>query len=179
MAAPHNDRLRQVVLTIVPACKGQTPIAGAAAYTGSQHPMVVIDIRAGGKIEHDQGDMTSHSTMLGSLPETVGEVQLVACIGERNTVVLDVCSYTMGGTYTRHAYKRPVSIYNAQSGQLLDQKIFEGSTPSDCPTEKDVNDSGNYGGDVGWDDNRIWGYLQTWVNGTGQPGGSTDITPSP
>ena len=69
--------------------------------------------------------MTSHvmaqAPALGPLPDAVGGVQLVACIGPSSEVTLEVCNYTEGGSWTRMGYTRDVSIYAVQSGQQLDR----------------------------------------------------------
>jgi hypothetical protein len=173
-SAPHNDQVRQALLAAIPACRGQTPIAGAAAYGGAVHPMEVVYIPANGATDRTQADVAIRAGTLAPVPDTIDAIQLVVCLGDQTTVTLQTCNYSMGGTYTRYAHDRDVFVYEAASGQLLEQKTFEGSHPSDCPDTKAVGKGEASGDDVNWDDSRIWDYIGTWLVGPMPSASPTD-----
>jgi hypothetical protein len=132
---------------LVAACVTGTPIAGAAKYAGTVHPLVVVQ-------EGNPGDwlVDDYAPYIGfdidnkwvdnSWP---GPIQLVVCIDNSPAVKVDSC-----GTYTRDdgvtgeviRYKdaNVVRILVASTGKLLQSKTFYG-TVADCPTNfVDVDD---------------------------------------
>lgn len=172
--SPHNDQVRQAFLAAIPACRGQTPVVGAGAYGGPNHPLEIVYIPANGATDGTQANVASRAGALAPLPDTMGAVQLVVCIGDQTTTTLQTCNYSMGGTYTRYAQDRDVFVYEAQTGQLLSTKTFEGSHPSDCPETKSVGKDEASGDDVNWDDSQIWDYIGTWLVGPMPSASPTD-----
>jgi hypothetical protein len=170
---PHNDRVRQAFTASVPACKGGAPVVGAATYVGSDHPFVVVyapDASPGGT----QAEVAAKAAALGPLPDAVSAVQLVICIETDREVTIQVCDYTLGDTYTRYGHERDVSVYAARSGQLLERKTFSGSRPDACPQYKSANQNDTHGGNIGWDDTHIWGYIGAWLSGPMPSASPTD-----
>ena len=170
---PHNDQVLQTLLAVAPACEGQA-ISGAAPNDGTAHPLVAIALPVSTSISDDQASVLAQAPALGPLPDAVGGVQLVACIGPSTEVTLEVCNYTEGGSWTRMGYTRDVSIYAVQSGQQLDQRTFAGSEPDACPDEKAVGQDVVTGDEVGLDDAHIWAYVATWAHGSGETTAPTD-----
>jgi hypothetical protein len=162
---PGVDQASRAVSQAAPACKGQTPVLGAADYAGDVHPIEVVNASDGGTWTETQRGWALGALNLGPVPQEIATVQLVACIGDNKPIVLQTCSYSLGGTFTRYGYQLDVSIYAARTGQALGTRTFTGTPPDQCPETKETGKDESYGDKVGPLDQEIWDYLKTWVSG--------------
>ena len=66
-------------------------------------------------------------------PESVSNAELVACFGSTFRVEMGTCRYDDGSSIDRYSQRIRVSIFLAQTGELLDMLTLEGPPPSQCP----------------------------------------------
>ncbi len=87
------------------------------------------------------GEGKSHELSSGALwgtywiSESVSNTELVACI-TLERVVIDQCTYDDGVTFARIMQRDQISIFEAKTGNLLEQISLDGPRPNMCPVEK-------------------------------------------
>lgn len=126
MARPEEA----ILAALAPVCQGQgTPGAGAYSPGSGQTAHLVI---------LDASGQPHEWTGLGDLdwrPNTLAEVELVACVGKPTIEHVRTCHYTRGGQLILKTEKLTVKVYAAQTGALISTSDFEGTTGG-CPTTK-------------------------------------------
>ena len=66
-------------------------------------------------------------------PESVSNTELVACFSEPYKVDWGTCTYDDGTSFNRYSQRIEISVFIAQTGELLDIISREGPRPSACP----------------------------------------------
>lgn len=98
----------------------------AAGYSSADtfHPIILLS---------DSGSRHAWSNSVPSSwqPESVGEAQLVACVGEETERSIEVCRYN-GPDITRYRYQVVVQVYDAATGTLRGEATISGSSPRAC-----------------------------------------------
>lgn len=114
------------------ACQGQ-PVPGAAAYSGdsSIHPLVLLG---------ESGQVTALTGPLPPdwAPESVSDLELVACLTGEEKVLIQRCSY-FGGSVPRWGYERVLTLVEAQTGEVLRTAVIRGTPPRDCRSSEVKN----------------------------------------
>lgn len=129
-------------------CQGQA-VAEAASYTGGgPHPIVLLSSSGGHHSWSSQLDDTW-------LPESVSEVQLVACVGEQVEHSIEVCPYN-GPDITRYVYQVSVQIVAAQTGVTVATETIAGDRPRECRQTEDYDLTRLEGSDVSYGDVQSW-----------------------
>jgi hypothetical protein len=156
-----RDQARQQASAFAPACE-ETPrsVAGASAYGGSTHPLVVVG--PGGTANQS----TAHAIDLGLTPASSDQIQLVVCSGPDVKKVVDTCSYSGGSTVTVWQHSLDIRLVEGATGRQLDEQTFSGSKQG-CPGSVSGNAGQNHDQDDGMDWNRagVWTYVSGWATG--------------
>ena len=106
----------------------------AAAYTpgGGVHPIMLVDASGG---LHDW----THSLPSEWRPDSVGSLELAACVGSEQQTLVETCQYVSrddpSNTYEirRYRYEREITLIEAQTGRTLAAVAVLGSSPASCP----------------------------------------------
>lgn len=124
------------------------------------HPIVLLS--EDGK-KHEWNDNLSFDWK----PESVSTTELVACIGEELAQKIQTCEYSVTGYGSptsfvyRYRYYLEVRLFSAYTGELIDEKTFQGTLPSLCP-EYIYSTYSEYGSRVQLDEVEDW--LSDYVN---------------
>jgi hypothetical protein len=118
---------RAAAATMLPqVCASGTAIPLAAAYAGGPglHPVRVYSTSSGGV--HNWNSLVSEWTSSDALA-----TQLVACVGDEQRIVIEVCPYN-GPDITRYRYTIDVRLVAVQSGQVVASTVLVGADPRNC-----------------------------------------------
>jgi hypothetical protein len=105
-----------------PACKGQ-PVKGVSDYQPlhGSHPIVIL-----------QNDRSSLRRIPDEwMPKSLEEIELVACVGKEEKVLMETCHYESGGKVKRYQYQVTIQLVAASTGQVLKNIKVQGS-PEYC-----------------------------------------------
>jgi len=144
----------QIIEAMQPVAKGEG-VAQAASYThdGVTNPVVLIC--TSGKIHDWTDDIPTEWK-----PTSLGETELVICVGEEKEKSIQVCQYT-GPSVTRYQHYVDVELREAKTGILVASTILYGSMPSYCKGSEDYYVTRLDGSDVSFDQLKSW--LETYV----------------
>jgi hypothetical protein len=115
----------EVIDAAAQACE-RIPVPEAAHYTSGpgNHPFVVIT--------ESGRSVNSHYYPENWLPNSVSELQIVACVGEEKWQLVQTCKYINGPSILRYQSNANVVIVEARTGNTVDQFILEGDLPRQC-----------------------------------------------
>ena len=118
------------------ACKG-LPVPAAAEYPGNTglHPIVLTNSLGGW---HNSTNTLPQAWKPGS----VRDLQLVACITEEDSIVIQTCTYSSNGKFKRYRAWIEIRIVAARTGELVMELKVEGDDPSACPEQ--ISSSGTH-----------------------------------
>jgi hypothetical protein len=115
---------------------GSHPIATAAKYAGSYHPLVIVVDETSYGWSVDDGYSTTYSVDDRWVTNSwTSPLQLVVCVGAETAVRVSSCGYYNAedgayGQVVRYKYSKAVRVKVAKTGKTLQSKTFYGSTPS-------------------------------------------------
>jgi hypothetical protein len=115
------------------SCNHGTPIAAAAKYSGTSHPLALLEAETGWSLTGYVINGTWNSAYGGTYDHGFpAALQLVACQGAQKTVRVGSCgdyrdSYGYTGEVIRYKYTVNVRIIVARTGKSLKSKNFSGS----------------------------------------------------
>lgn len=137
----------EIVLAAEQACVGKG-IEEAATYVGTgPHPVVVCG-------HWTYGDTNRFPESWW--PESINDLELVACLGEEQEELIETCTYTNGPPLRRYQYKREIRLVEAKTGNIIASYILKGSVPDKCPSATTKKDVERHGSDVGFNEVRNW-----------------------
>ena len=107
-----------------PACNGQ-PVKGVSDYRPGPGPHPIVILENNSKSIRKVPDQW--------MPKSLGVVELVACVGKSEKVLIETCNYESGGKIKRYQYQVTIQLIAASTGQLLKSITVQGSPPEYCP----------------------------------------------
>ncbi len=119
-------------------CDGEV-FEGAAEYSDSSpHPMII-------------GNNYEWTNLLPRnwWPESIDEVELVACLGDEYDEFISRCGYEMGYVFSRFQYYREIRLVRPRSGQTIASDVLAGGEPPACPSSMTDGDKEKHGSHVG------------------------------
>ncbi len=138
---------RSMFTAFEPACNGKAYPENPAFQENTFNPLFAIDPPA------KAGKWSANPIKLGWVSENPNEISLVACFYEQD-ILEQTCNYT-GATVKRYRNQVTVRLVEAKTGTLIEQQVFMGTEPNDCPTS--VSGSGEISGKmVEWDSIGDW-----------------------
>jgi hypothetical protein len=145
---PHLGH--EIIDSASKVCNGEI-IDNAAEYTNEgPHPVIVGNL---GNFNYEETNSLPDTW----LPESMDELELVACPDEEHEELLQSCQYEMGSTLRRYQYKREVKLVEAKTGKIVAEDILEGSVPRPCPSSMVSGDKQRYG-------SHALGQLKDWLD---------------
>ena len=107
------------------ACKGR-PVA--------RRPLTSQDRASthGGAVRQWRARRSTRRSRAEWTPASPDKVELVACVGNTEQVVLETCRYQSGGDVTRYGFKAPVRVFVAATGEVLKEFTAHGDPPQPC-----------------------------------------------
>jgi hypothetical protein len=117
-------------------CNG-IQVAEASEYStqGGIHPVAILYESTGRSL--NTGDYPD-----GWLPETVNDLQLVACIDD-DWQTIETCRYEGNNVILRERHRVNIRVLSASSLEEIDQFLFTGGSPSKCDFSEAFDGSGN------------------------------------
>jgi uncharacterized protein YjbI with pentapeptide repeats len=128
------ERREDILAALAPACRGEGIAEAAVFPTGSLRSVVVLS-----KIGRPAS--LTEETPARWEPVAVRFAQLVACAGPERSETVEVCRYFVietgqrGETVRRVRFSLPARIVEARTGNVVDERVFEGSQPQFCALE--------------------------------------------
>jgi hypothetical protein len=118
------------------ACKG-FPVPAAAGYPGSTglHPLVLANPSGG-------WHSLTNKMPKAWKPNSVKDLQLVACASEVKKLEYEVCNYSSAGEFKRYQEMINIRIVAAKTGALVEEQEVLGAIPSKCPST--ISSSGTH-----------------------------------
>lgn len=116
------------------ACNG-VAIESVAKYqsTAGIHPIVLVNEgespMAGNENKHR---IWSDAIPLGWAPDSVEDVELIACVNGPREELIETCKYQFAASISRYQWIANVKIVVASTGAILDTKTFLGTPPRKC-----------------------------------------------
>ncbi len=116
---------------VEPVCSGAA-VAETAVYTNDSgiHPIAIFSVFNTEALQLRQSEFPSSWQ-----PETVSDIELVACTAN-DSVFVESCEYTIEdgstGTIERYQLKTTITLYEAQTGTIIDTTEIFGSMPKEC-----------------------------------------------
>jgi len=119
--------------TFTPICGGASGVSQAAVYNRlAISPLIMI---ASG----DENALNLSSELPGSWGSTKIELtELVVCIELEEEILLQTCEYDVGSDVERYQQNYNVSVYQALTGEVLDEGIFSGAFPRKCREQEPI-----------------------------------------
>jgi hypothetical protein len=107
-------------------CSGSA-IPGAAAFSGQieEHSLAWMDVVGGGSLWDSLLPRNWRARKLA-------EVSVVVCPGKQELEVIETCHYVNGFPITRSAYRLPVRLVEARTGNLVGEIGLNGKYPRAC-----------------------------------------------
>lgn len=128
-------------------CNGEGGNMEAAAYDPSTvSPLILIN---------ENGENLTSNLPLEWISTSVDQTEVVACLSLESTRLIETCAYSGGSDIERYKYYYTVTVYQAQTGRPLSEKVFPGSLPRECRETENISvtrlDGGvNYDPIIGW-----------------------------
>jgi hypothetical protein len=139
-------------------CSGQG-IAEAAAYQGDG-PHLLVLISSDGESHAWSGRLPDSWD-----PDSVGEVELVACVYPEGERSIEVCRYD-GPDITRYRHEMEIRLLAAQTGRPVASTVLSGNDPRACRLMEDHDLVRLEGTHVSYDDVEAW--LRGYADGASQ-----------
>jgi len=120
-----------MLATFATICGGAGGVSQAAVYNPSAiSPLVMI--ASGGE---------QALNLSSELPEAwastdIDQTELVVCIEFEEDILLQTCEYDVGPDVERYQQRYTVTVYEAMTGDVLDEGPFEGALPRPCGEEE-------------------------------------------
>jgi hypothetical protein len=133
--------------SLLAVCEGGVA-DGAAAYTPGSgvHPTMGVGPGYGDSLSLEKSIIPDEAQ-----PETLGETELVLCVGKQEKILVESCEYfsmddeeeeeTLA-VIERYAYEREVTLIEAKTGEVVAQETLKGTEPDECPEEARFSDEG-------------------------------------
>ncbi|MEW5829205.1 MAG: hypothetical protein AB1846_09980 [Chloroflexota bacterium] len=67
------------------------------------------------------------------LPTSLANTELVLCLGEAESTLIQTCAYTGNQTFARYQLSRQASLVAVYSGDVIAETVFQGGPPAGCP----------------------------------------------
>lgn len=149
VALPHMKR--EIIDAASQVCDGKG-IEEAATYIGSgPHPVVV------GNVEGSFLYEWTNRLPAAWWPESMNELELVACLEEEQEELIETCQYINGPPLRRYQYKRLIWLMEAKTGNRIAADIWiRGSVPAECPSATTTEHVRQDGSHVGFGEVRNW-----------------------
>ena len=160
-----NKLSAEMINNLSPVCLGEG-VPQTAEYQPSLqkiHPIVILSASG------EESEFTRKPS-LDWLPNSIGEVELVACVGKIRGSTSQ-CHYTHGYTVTYYLEKVPISLHEAKTGKVVasDDELISGKVKG-CPYVAYTNRIENK---INW--RTIEHYLCRYVTGEFTPQGICGI----
>ncbi len=107
-------------------CNG-TAVENAAGYTEESglHPIVLLST-LGGLHEWSYGLPVEWE------PNSVSEVELVACVENEEAIIIETCQYSGGPPVDRFIYEVVIYLMDAKTGETIGIQAISGDSPREC-----------------------------------------------
>lgn len=130
-------------------CQG-IAVPSAAEFESSNgfHPIIFID-------ENGETDGMSIDLPDDWVPADVSSAEIVACF-ERFWKAIERCEYTGGPPITRYKEQLTIRLFAAHTGEKINDQVFFGTPPEECPTLANTAETTMYGGSVLFSDIQPW-----------------------
>ena len=117
--------------TFTPICGGGGGVSQAALYNPSEiSPLMMIT--TGG----DRAQNLSSELMGSWVSSDIEGTELVVCIELEEDMLLQTCEYTGGPDIERYQQRYTVTVYEAMTGDVVDEGLFLGPYPRACREEE-------------------------------------------
>jgi hypothetical protein len=174
LASCSNGRA-EMLAALADVCSWQG-VEGAAAYEGADpHPVVLV---ASDGMNHAWSDQLPDAWE----PESLADVELVACVHPEREVAIEVCQYN-GPDITRYRNEVEIRLMAARTGAQVAATVVRGTDPRECQQMEDYDLVRLEGSHVSYDDVEAW--LRLHAEGaaaapvSGQPAQWDTLAPRP
>ncbi|GAB4410212.1 MAG: hypothetical protein Fur0044_03880 [Anaerolineae bacterium] len=127
----QNRKFQSEFAPLAGVCQGKW-VGQASAYSSAAglHPAVAVRDGSEG------WQLDSYLIPGGVLPQSLGETQLVLCLGKSQAIYIQRCPYGEDTTVTnvidRYYLQREARLIEAKTGRLIAVQTFKGSSPDYC-----------------------------------------------
>lgn len=114
-------------------CHG-TGVKEAAEYIPAQYFNSILIFTEEGELHSLYGGESIYASYW--MPESVSNTELVACFKGPFKVGVGACTYDDGVSISKYMLRVEISIYAAQTGELIKEITLDGPRPEKCPENK-------------------------------------------
>ena len=132
-----EDRTQANINLVGPICQG-TPLSEALAYTQASgtHSLVVLELESDGGYGYGFFDSSSYRLPDGWRARYVEDLELVVCVDQEESALVEECKYTFEGgngtaTLSRYSTQVTFRLLEAQTGQEIAADTLVGM-PREC-----------------------------------------------
>lgn len=146
--SPKPDQ--EILDAVSEVCEGRG-VEEAAAYNPGPGPHAIVLLDALGS-RHTWTNLLPYEWW----PKSINTTELVACLGEEQRELVDICEYSGGQTIRRYQYAIPIRLMAARSGETIATGVIMGELPRACKIMELVNTTEIHGPHVTHDEVEQW-----------------------